>query len=468
VLPLPVATDDPALEALLFPAPDYGRQRLAPDLLHVHQELRKAGVTLHLLWEEYRQAHGDDVYGYSRFCEIYRRWERKLKPSMRQVHRAGEKTFVDFSGKRPHIVDPKTGEVITVELFVAVLGASGYTYAEATFTQRLQDWMAAHIRMQEHFGGSSELWVPDQLRSAVTRPCRYEPGVNRSYQELAAHYGAVVLPARPATPRDKAKVESTVQVVQRWILARLRNQTFFTLTDLNAAIHVLLEELNDRRLKKLGKSRRELWEELDRPALKPLPAYRPEQVEWKTCRVNIDYHIEVERHLYSVPFQLLGSEVEARFTGTMVEIHAKGTRVAAHVRRYDGRPSTVVEHMPSAHRAHTEWTPSRLIHWGEKTGPATGRVIAGILKSRPHPEQGYRACLGLMRLGRQYGPTRLEAACVRAEHLRSFSYSTVKNILTSSQDRIPLEKKVAPTDITRTHDNIRGGSYYAASKEHEC
>jgi len=351
---------------------------------------------------------------------------------------------------------------------VAAFGASSYTYAEATLTQRLPDWLSAHVRMQEYFGGSTQLWVPDQLRSAVMQPCRYEPGVNRSYQELAKHYGAVVLPARPGRPRDKAKVESMVQVVQRWILARLRNRTFFSLADLNAAILVLLEELNQRRMQKLGKSRRELFEQLDRPALKPLPRERPEQVEWKNCRANIDYHVEIDHHHYSVPYQLKGEELEARFTRTTVEVYFNNGRVASHARRYDGRPSTLAEHMPSSHRAHAEWTPSRLIHWGEKAGPATGRVVAGILEGRPHPEQGYRACLGLMRLGRQYGAPRLEAACERAEHLRSFSYSTVKNILASSQDRLPLEKDTPARPATPTHDNIRGGSYYTASKEHEC
>ena len=420
--PLPPELDDSVLEARLFPTLPPGGGRLAPDLPWVQQEMKKPGVTLLLLWEEYRQAQVESAYGYSQFCDIYRRWERKLKPSMRQVHRAGEKTFVDFSGKRPHFVDPKTGEEITAELFVGALGASGYTYAEATLTQQLPDWIAVHVRMLEYFEGCTDLWVPDQLRSAVSRPCRYEPEVNRSYQELARHYGAVVIPARPGKAKDKARVESMVQVAQRWILARLRNQTFFSLEDLNAAIAVLLEDLNGRKMQKIGKSRREQWERLDRPALKALPAHRYERAEWKICRVNIDYHIEVDRHPYSVPFQLLGEQVEARFTSAIVEVYYKDRRILSHRRRYDGQPSTVAEHMPSSHRAHAEWTPSRLIHWAEKTGPATGRVVAGILKSRPHPEQGYRACLGLMRLGKRYGADRLEAACERAEHLRAFSY----------------------------------------------
>jgi transposase len=322
--------------------------------------------------------------------------------------------------------------------------------------------------MAEYFGGSTALWVPDQLRSAVSRPCRYEPGINRSYQELARHYGAVVLPARPGKARDKATVESMVLVSQRWILARLRNRTFFSLPEINAVIGELLEHLNGRPMQKIGKSRRELWEKLDRPALKPLPVGRHEVGEWTSCRVNIDYHVEVARHPYSVPYQLLGEELEARFTSTVVEIYHNGHRLVSYRRRYDGQPTTLAEHMPSAHRAHAEWSPSRLIHWAEKTGPATGRLVAGILESRPHPEQGYRACLGLMRLGRRYGAVRLEAACERAEHLRSYSYLTVKNILASSQDRVPLEADGTAKEATCAHDNIRGGIYYAGKKEHEC
>jgi transposase len=436
--------------------------------MKVHQELKRSGVTLHLLWQEYREVHPDG-YGYSRFCEMYRSWERKLKRSMRQQHRAGEKTFVDFSGKKPHIVDPSTGKEIAVELFVGALGASSFTYAEATHTQQLHEWIGAHTRMLEYFGGSTEIWVPDQLKSAVTRSCRYEPGVNRSYRELATHYGAVVIPARPRKPRDKAKVESMVLVVQRWILARLRNRTFFSVAELNAAIRELLEQLNDRPMQKIGKSRRELWEQIDRPALKPLPASRYDLAEWHPCKPNIDYHVEVEKHFYSVPYQLKEQQMEARYTSSIVEVYFKDERIASHRRRYDRQPSTQAAHMPSSHRAHAEWTPSRLIRWAEKIGPATGHIVTGILASRPHPEQGYRGCLGLMRLGRRYGTPRLEAACERASHLRSYSYHTVLNILSSAQDRLPLQESTTAEGATATHDNIRGGDYYdAAPKEHEC
>jgi transposase len=460
--------DDAALEARLFPVLPAGVARPMPNLAELHQELKGVGVTLQLLWEEYREVHGESGYGYSQFCEHYRCWARMLRPSMRQVHHAGEKLFVDFSGKRPHIVDRRTGELVSVELFVGVLGASCFTYAEATESQQLHDWTGAHERMLAYFGGSPAIWVPDQLKTGVTKACRYEPGVNRSYEDLARHHGAVVIPARPRKPRDKAKVEAMVQVAQRWILARLRKRTFFDLVELNEAIWGLLEDLNNRPMQKLGVSRRQLWETVDRSALKPLPAVPYELGVWAKCTVNIDYHVEVDRHLYSVPYQLRGQMLEARSTTAIVEIYHNGQRLESYPRRYDHRPTTRPEHMPSSHRAHAEWTPSRLIHWAEKTGPACGRVVTGILESRPHPEQGYRACLGLMRLGRHYGDVRLEAACERAEHLRSYSYRTVKNILASAQDRLVFDDEPSIT-ATSTHDNIRGASYYAAAaQEDEC
>ena len=457
--PLPPELDEAALEARLFPRAAPLRARIRPDCGWIHRELRRVGVTLQLLWEEYAQVHPDG-YRYSQFCVIYRQWARRLRPSMRQVHRAGEKTFIDFSGKTPAIVDRRTGAVQPVDLFVAVLGASCYTYAEATASQRLPDWVAAHTRMVEYFRGVTALWVPDQLKSAITRPCRYEPGVNRTYEDLAAHYGAVVVPARPAKARDKAKVEAMVLVAQRWILARLRDQTFFSLAALNAAIRTLLDDLNDRPLQRLGVSRRTLYERIDRPALRPLPATRYVVAEWKPCRVNIDYHVEVARHPYSVPYQLIHEQVEARFTTTTVELFYKGRRITSHRRRSDGQPSTKPEHMPRAHRAHAEWTPSRLIRWAERTGPATGQLVAELLRRRPHPEQGYRACLGIMRLGRQYGDARLEAASARAVTLGSYRYRTLQNILAAGQDRLPL---AAPPEATPTpmHANIRGATYYA-------
>jgi transposase len=459
--PLPDDLDDAALEARLFARPaDQGpRAQALPAWSALHQELKRPGVTLQLLWTEYRAADPTG-YAYSHFCDRYRRWARALKPSMRQIHRAGEKLFVDFSGKRPSLVDATTGALVPVELFVGVLGASGLIYAEATRSQALPCWVGAHVHMMEYVGGSCAIWVPDNLKSGVTTANYYEPEINRTYADLASHYGAVVVPARAAHPQDKPKVEVSVQIAQRWILAVLRQRIFFTLADLNIAIRTCLDTINDRPMQVLGVSRRVLFEQLDRPALRPLPSHRYELATWKPCRVNIDYHVEVEHNWYSVPYQLIHERVEARTTHTTVEVLFKGRRVASHGRR-NGRHQYATDpaHMPRSHRAHAEWTPSRLIGWAEQTGPATGRLVAGILERRPHPEQGYRACLGLMRLGRVHGMDRLDAACARAEQLRSYRFRTVEHILTHQQDRLPLDE-LGPARPALTHENLRGASYY--------
>ena len=464
--PLPDELDNTTLEARLFPRAAALRDRPLPTFAEIHRELARPGVTLQLLWEEYAQVHPDG-YRYSQFCVRYRQWARRLRPSMRQVHHAGEKTFIDFSGKKPSVVDRHTGEIRSVELFVAVLGASSYTYAEATATQQLPDWVDAHIRMVEYFAGVTALWVPDQLRSAITTPCRYDAGINRTYEDLATHYGAVVVPARPRKPRDKAMVESTVLVAQRWILARLRDHTFFTLAALNEAIWGLLADVNDRPMQRLGVSRRTRYEQLDRPALRPLPTTRYVLAAWNGAASTL---IIMSRSTATSTACRISSSmtlVEARSTTTTVEIYFKDRRVASHTRRADGRPSTTPAHMPRAHRAHAEWTPSRLIRWAEQTGPATGRFVAELLRRRPHPEQGYRACLGLMRLGRRYGPARLEAASLRATVLGSFAYRTITNILTSAQDQLPLAAPDEPS-VTPDHANIRGATYYTPSKEDPC
>jgi transposase len=466
--PLPEGLDDIQLDTQLAGprVPDPPGSRSLPDLSRLHEELRRPGVTLQLLWVEYLRDHPDG-YRYTQFCEHYRRFARRLSPPMRQVHRAGEKAFIDFAGQKPWIVDRRTGEVVAGELFVGVLGASSYTYAEAVPSQQLPHWIGAHGRMLEFFGGAPAILVPDCLKGAVTTPCRYEPEINRTYQDLAAHYGTAVLPARPHHPRDKPKVEAGVLVAERWILAALRHRTFFSFAEINEAIRPLLAALNDRRMKHLGASRRELFERLDRPALRPLPPNRYEMAEWKEVTVNIDYHVEVGHNYYSVPYQLIGERVEARATVSTVEIFFRSRRVASHGRSSGrGHYVTRPEHMPASHRAHAEWTPSRLIAWAEKTGPATARVVAEILRSRPHPEQGYRSCLGILRLARRHGPSRVEAACTRAERLRAESYKTVKNILAAGLDTQPWDEPAEATPTLPAHDNIRGAGYYR--KEDPC
>jgi transposase len=460
--PLPAAWDDAQLEARLFRRVSdvVGVPRPLPAMAELHQELKRPGVTLQRLHLEYLAQHPTG-YRYSQFCRHYERWVRTLKPTMRQVHRAGEKAFVDFSGKRPVIVDPRTGELIPVELFVGVLGASSYVYAEACPSQELPAWITAHVRMVEFFGGAPALFVPDNLLSGVTKACRYEPVINRTYVEFAQHYGAAVVPARPGRPRDKAVVEANVLVAQRWILAALRHQRFFSVAELNTAIWALLPSLNDRLMKHLGVSRRQLFEQLDRPLLRPLPPTRYELGEWRDATVNIDYHIVVEANYYSVPYQLVHQRVEVRLAAATVEIFLKGRRLASHRRRRGrGQCATDPAHMPAAHRAHAEWTPSRLITWAGTTGPATAALVTAMLAAKPHPEQGYRACLGLMRLSKRYGPARMEAACTRALQLHAPSYRTVATILATGADRVPLADEPEAPAVLPPHANIRGRAYY--------
>lgn len=452
-------TED-ALEAKLYPSVAAASDRPIPDCAYIHAERRRPGVTLELLHHEYLEKH-QNGYRYTQFCERYREWLDKRRLTMRQEHRAGEKLFVDYSGKKPHVVDPKTGEIIEVELFVAVLGASNYTFAEATLTQRGSDFIASHVRALAFLGGVPAALVPDQLKSGVIVPCRYEPGIQRTYEDLAQHYGTAVLPARPGHPRDKAKVEVGVLVTQRWILARLRHETFFSLGALNERIADLLEELNDRRMRVYGASRRELFERIDRPALKPLPAEPFAYSEWRKARLNIDYHAEVDHHFYSAPHALVHEELEARLTATTVELFHKGVRVTSHLRSYQrGRHTTIDEHMPKAHRAHAEWSPSRILHWAGEIGPKTKALVETILTERRHPEQGYRSCLGILRLGKQYGKERLEAACARAFAVHARSYRHVESILKNNLDRIPAQAKPPASGPTAGHENIRGGDYY--------
>lgn len=434
------------------------RARAVPDFAAIHIERRKAGVTLQLLHLEYLEHHPDG-YRYTQFCEQYRQWLRRRRLSMRQVHRAGEKGFVDYAGKRPCLTDPRTGVETPVELFVYTLGASSYTYAEATLTQQVPDWLASHTRAFAFFGGVPLATVCDQLRSGVTTPCRYEPGVQRQYAELATHYGTTILPARPAHPRDKPKVEVAVQVAERWIVARLRHERFFTLAALNARIAELLALLNAKPMRHYGgASRRDLFERLDRPALRPLPARPYEYAEWKPATVNIDYHIAVDHHAYSVPHALVHERVEARLTATVVEVFHRGQRVAVHPRSAQrGGFTTTTAHMPKSHQAHAEWSPSRLTRWAATIGPQTAALVTAILESRRHPEQGYRSCLGILRLAKRYDAGRLDAACGRALAAGARSYRHVDAILKRGLDRTG---DAAVTTPVVPHENIRGRGYY--------
>jgi transposase len=465
--PLPAQLDNAQLEALLFPraAPHLERHAM-PDFAHLHQELKRKGVTLMLLWEEYAAAHVGQAYRYSQFCLLYHRFAASLKRSMRQVHRAGEKLFLDYSGQTVPIIDAASGEIHRAEIFVAVLGASSYTYAEATLSQQLPDWIASHVRCFEFLGCVPALLIPDQLKSAIKLACRYEPECTSTYEDLARHYGTAVLAARPKHPRDKAAVENGVLVVQRWILARLRNRQFFSLEALNAAIGELLVVLNNRAFKKLEGCRASAFDAIDRPAMKALPATRYEYATWKKALVGIDYHVEFDGHYYSVPHSLVKQKLELRVTATTVECFFKGKRVASHLSAAKrGRHTTVSAHMPESHRRHMQWTPGRLLNWALSIGPATRDVVKWQLENRPHPEQGYRACLGLLNLAKHYGEARLEAACKRALAIGSPRRRSIKSILEAKLDQhpelFPADNHVA-TPLP-AHSNVRGAEYFRST-----
>ncbi len=458
--PLPEALDEDQLYRLLFPKPAPPSERVIPepDWQLIHTELRRKSVTRRLLWLEYRETHSDG-YGYSRFCEIYRLWAKKLDPPMRLTHKAGEKLFVDYAGQTVRIVDPETGEIREAHIFVATLAASSYTYAEGQWAEDLPNWIGGHVRALDFFGGVPEIIIPDNPKVGVKHPSRYEPDINPTYLDMAEHYGTVILPARVRRPKDKAKVEVGVQVVERWILARLRNRSFFGLAELNHAIRELLEEINDRTMEHLGKSRREFFEELDRPALKSLPAEPYQFAIWKKAKVNIDYHIEFDKHYYSVPHRLIGEKVFIRAAERTVEVFHKHRRVASHPRsRIRGRHTTQAEHMPANHRHYAEWSPDRFLRWAEDIGPQTRALIETALRSRRHPQQAYRTCLGILGLAKRFTKERLEAASGRALASGIYSYRGIKNILDTGLDQVPLEEPIStPLD---PHANIRGSSYY--------
>lgn len=460
--PLPAEMDDTALVHALFPdeAPSSKLGYLEPDYAQIHQELKRKGVTKQLLWQEYQEACSGHGYRYSQYCHRYALWLNMQKRSMRQTHRAGDKLFVDYSGVTVPIVNPDTGELRQAQIFVAVLGASNYTFVTATWSQQQQDWVNAHVKAFEYFQGVPAMIIPDNLKSAVTTTHRYTPTLNAAYQQMAAYYQTTILPARPYHPKDKAKVEVAVQIVQRWILARLRHQTHFTLASLNQAILVLLKELNQRKSKHLPDSRQQLFERLDKPALQKLPAHPYVFVDIKSAKVHIDYHIEYDKHYYSVPHQWVSHPVDVHASANVVQIYRAGVLIASHARgtRHGGQ-TTCLEHMPTSHRAMQEWTPERFIRWASDIGPATASVANHLLQKKQHPEQNFRSVLALLSYAKKYTRQRLENACTRALAFNSPSRRSVESILKNGLDHLPLPtaQHELPLEI---HENIRGETYY--------
>lgn len=453
---LAMSDEELAVIARVMPVRD--QTRPVPDWSYIQQELKKPGVTLTLLWQEYKERHPDG-YQMTQFCQMYHEFAMTLRVTLRQTYTAGEVMFIDYSGQTVPIYDRETGAVSQAEIFVAVLGASNYTFAEATADQSLASWVGSHVRAFEYFGGVTGKIVPDNLRSGVTKPCRYEPEINRTYADMIAHYGTAVIPARVKKPQDKAKVEKGVQLAQKWILAALRNQKFFNLVELNKAIRQLLDKLNARPFQKLPGSRKSVYEEIERPALKPLPATKYEFAQWKIARVHPDYHVELEGHYYSAPYRLVGQSVLLRYTSTTVEILHRDQRVASHIRDdRRGWHTTVEDHRPKGHQEYLSWTPAKILEMGSKIGGQTAAMFESIMNGRQYPEQGCRSCLGILRLARTYSNERVEAACARGQKIGVHSYKSISSILKTGLDQKPIESPIKMVNVV--HKNIRGSEYF--------
>jgi len=439
------------------------QSRVEPDYQKIFEELKRKGVTLQLLWQEYRESHGDCTYAYSRFCDLYRSWSKTMSPSFRQQYKGGEKMFVDYAGPTMSYFDPASGVEKKAVLFVAVLGASNFTYAEAQTGQDASNWLMGHVRSFEYFGGVPRMVVPDNLKAGVTSPCRYEPVINPSYHELSVHYGTAVVPARVRRPKDKAKAETGVLIVERWIMAALRNRRFLSLEEMNKAIRELLDRLNDKVMRRYGKSRRNLWEKVEKEQLFALPENRYEYRTCKKAQVSIDYHVAFDKNNYSVPYTLVGKSVDISASARMVDILYQGEVIASHPRQSgQGQYMTKTGHMPSNHQhVRTTWDSERFLRWAEGIGPRTRQVIATALESKDHPEQAFRRCLGILNLGKKYGEHRLEAACLRASTLKYKSYRDIRDILASGYDKVPPKQKVREAEQTvPQHPNLRGADYY--------
>jgi transposase len=450
--------DDQQLAIKIYPQPDTsvsGKNQL-PDWIAVYQELKRKGMTKQLLWEEYAQQYPDRSFSYPQYCLLYRRWLKKQKRSMRQTHKAGEKLFVDYAGQTVPIVSNTTGEIKTAQIFVAVLGASNYTFCEATWSQKLPDWITSHVRAFNFIGGVPALVVPDNLKSAVTKACRYDPQLNPSYQQLAAHYGTALVPARPLKPKDKAKAEVGVQIIERWILARLRHHTFFSLYELNHCIKALLEEVNNKPFKQLKGTRQQWFESIDKPALLPLPRQAYQYTDIKIVKVNIDYHLQYDQHFYSVPHQLVGEKLELHAKEHLIELYFHNKRIASHARKYISGMTTVPEHMPVKHEKHHRWSAGRLMNWAKDIGDEVLLWVKTQLNQRQHEEQAYRVCLGLLSLSRSYPAERLNKACAIANKNKLYKLKNIKDILLSNQDQLLPDNQKPLPDLPQSHENIRG------------
>lgn len=438
-----------------------------PDWSYVHDELQRRGVTVTLLHEEYAESLVANAMSETEFRRRLHRYQRTRGLVMRQVHRPGECLFLDFSGMRPSLTDPVTGERTPVELFAAVFGASRKTFVYAVASQTLPDWIHANVTALEFFGGVPMFLVPDNLKSAVISHKRGEGALlNKTYSECAAHYGTTILPARPSTPKDKAHVELGVKIAQRWILARLRNRTFASLVELNLAIAELLTRMNDKPMRGCGgKSRSQLFDELDRPALNALPVVPYIFGEWQIgMRVGQDYHVRWGDQYYSVPYTLVSAKVNLKATRTEIMVFHRDRRVALHPRHHEpGYVCTLPEHQPQSHRAYARDQPAAVMTWAQAAGGAVHRFLQQHIEHHRRPAQSLQAGRGLQKLAREYGIDRLQAACDKALRLHACSIRSVKSMLQRGLERFaPSAEEAANDTPVTTHDNVRGANYYTS------
>lgn len=454
--------DEDRMYEILFPEKKLSYQRKdrpLPDVAYIHQEIAKKGVTFELLWQEYKEQHPDG-YGCSQFKEHYYKYKKKLNPSMRQTYIPGDKMFVDYSGLTLPVVDAESGSVSKAQIFVAVLGASGYTFVHATASQKQEDFILSHVLAYEFFGGVPKINVPDNLKSAVISHSKKGVVINESYAEMARHYQCAIEPARPKKPQDKGMVEQGVQAIQRWILAKLRNRTFFSVDEINQAIAPLLDQYNNKTIKRLEQSRSERFEKNDKPYLQPLPANRFVYRRFKVATVHMDYHIELDRCFYSVPFKYLKEKVELKYTNTVVEIYHKGALIATHPKLHKANErSTHKEHMPLNHQyQHEKMNPERLKKWASSIGKDAKAFVVHRLQASEYPANAYRGVIAILSLEKIYGKMTLNQALGYAHSINSTSTRSIRSIL---EKKLYLQAANNTTVVKPSkHKNLRGSNYY--------
>jgi len=467
--PLKADITDADLERQFFPDKSVpSTPRRHPDYEYINKEMMRSGVTLKLLWNEYceecRQSNEQPLM-YSQFCFHYQKHTEKKRATMHIKRKPGDQIEVDWAGKSAAVVDSDTGEIIPAYIFVGVLSYSMYAYVEAFFSMDMESWITAHVHMYRFFGGVTRMLIPDNLRTGVDRSDWYTPKINKTYHEMAEHYDTAVIPARVKRPKDKAGVEGTVGNITTWITAALRNQKFFTLQELNREIRIRLDAFNKKPFQKKEGSRYSVYLADEKPFLAQLPTTPYELAQWKQATVQFNYHISVDKMQYSVPYEYIRQKVDVRITRNVIEVFFNNNRICSHVRLYGqpGQYSTIEAHMPEDHQKYLKWDGNRFIEWARKIGTGTTITIKSILASYKVEQQGYKSCMGLLKLADKYSVERLEAACRKAlSYTPHPSYKSIKNILATSQDKVLVPSTQDKPEKTDSDDYgfTRGADYY--------